>query len=152
MLYPNIKKVNPHSKMSSLYIGHLTQDTTDADIHSVLSQNGLHHGRVTVSPGDVKLVSKDRGRFAYAHFESPKEVTRAMHALNGVQINGNEVVLDHANDTDQPVSGGSEVCEGSEGSGPDPGDGGGRSGNDAGTTRLHPNYFYTADTAKYKIP
>jgi hypothetical protein len=107
----------------------------------------------TVFSRDAQLATKERKKFAYAHFENPKEVENAIHALNCTQINGTEVALNYANNTNWetdgipgPASGSSGDCEGSKPASVD-----GSGGNNAGTTRLHPNYFYTVDLAKISI-
>ena len=77
--------------MSTLYVGNLAHETTDADLRTAFSQFGE-----VVS---ARIVSDRRGRtkgFAYVEMSDGESAKTAVESLRGTQVNGRtlDVVLE----------------------------------------------------------
>jgi RNA recognition motif-containing protein len=68
---------------SSIYVGNLAHETTEADLRAAFSP----FGEIT----SIKMVTDRRGRpkgFAYVELSDEASATAAMEALRGTQLNG----------------------------------------------------------------
>lgn len=69
--------------MSTLYVGNLAHETTDADLRAAFSPFG--------QVASIKVMSDRRGRpkgFAYVELADEASAQAAMESLRGTQING----------------------------------------------------------------
>ncbi|KAL4862136.1 hypothetical protein BDV12DRAFT_179204 [Aspergillus spectabilis] len=80
--------------MTQVYIGHLSQDTTSADLEAAFSQNGLHPSKITIIQDRDTGASRGIG---YATFENSNQAQHAINALSHTQIHGSEVELSFSN-------------------------------------------------------
>ncbi len=77
--------------MSTLYVGNLAYETTEADLRAAFSNFG--------DVASVKIVTDRRGRtkgFAYVEMSDEASARAAMESLRGTQVNGRtlDIVLE----------------------------------------------------------
>lgn len=80
-----------YKNQAYIYIGSLNKELTESDIMTVFSQFGV--------PVDLKLVrdkeTGDSRGFAYLKYEDQRSTILAIDNLNGSQIAGRVIVVDH---------------------------------------------------------
>ncbi len=85
-----------------LYIGNLSWDTTEENLHAALSEGGRN-------VKDLHMVmDRETGRprgFAFAEFDTDEEAQAAIEALNGVELDGRPLTVNEARER-QPRAGG----------------------------------------------
>ncbi|EDO14308.1 hypothetical protein Kpol_150p1 [Vanderwaltozyma polyspora DSM 70294] len=91
VLSPSLSWHDTYKDQAYIYIGRLNKDLTEGDILTVFSQFGV--------PVDIKLVRENetgssRG-FAYLKYEDQRSTILAVDNLNGAEIAGNAIVVDH---------------------------------------------------------
>ena len=77
-----------------LFIGNLSQDTTDGDLRGALAE---HEPILEIHRPTDRESGKPRG-FAFVTFASPEEGMKAMETINGLKLDGRELRADEAVD------------------------------------------------------
>ncbi|MCC7014594.1 MAG: RNA-binding protein [Planctomycetes bacterium] len=100
--------------MSRLYVGHLSQTTTEDSLRALMTQDGRTVTHVNIKRDAV--TGKLRG-FAFVDMGSPEEAAAAISALQGARLDGNTIKVGNAKELPQPRSGSSRDFGGRSGGG-----------------------------------
>ncbi len=75
-----------------LYVGNLSYDTTDTDLHNLFGPHG------TVQSAQV-IMDRDAGRskgFGFVEMDTDQQAQAAIQALNGQDVNGRALTVNEA--------------------------------------------------------
>ncbi|MBX3743731.1 MAG: RNA-binding protein [Verrucomicrobiae bacterium] len=113
---------------NKLYVGNLSFNTTENDLHDAFAAHG------TVVEANL-MVDRETGRprgFGFVTMSSPDEAQRAIDAMNGASLDGRPLTVNIARPREERPSGGGGGGGGRGGYG---GGGGGRGGGGGGRGR-----------------
>ncbi|KAL4882724.1 hypothetical protein BJY04DRAFT_217214 [Aspergillus karnatakaensis] len=97
---------------ASVYIGHLSSNTTSAELESAFDQYGIHPSNVSIMQD--RDTGDSRG-FAFATFDNASDAQNAINALSHTQLNGSEITMNMANQRPSGGGGGYGHMSGSSG-------------------------------------
>jgi cold-inducible RNA-binding protein len=97
-----VENSNSSSMDTKLFVGNLSYDTTENDLHDAFSAHG------TVVSADLmqdRMTGRSRG-FAFVTLSTPEEAQRAIEAMNGSMLNGRNLTVNIARPKEDRFGGG----------------------------------------------